>query len=257
LIGLEHQMSLPRAQNLSLAVVALCLLSSPRASASTVDLSGYLNANASGYTSGSNYPAPGTISIGGIPFTLSGFGGGTGVVQTPSGLSTFDITGLNIANAGVAYTIINSAFGASGATVGSIEFIGSGSATVTYDLVEGQNVRDHYFGGFNNVATNLYATAAYQNGSVVSDGPGLVHFDVQQFSLAGLLGQNLSEIVFKGTGGSPEGEPFLAAVTTQVSAVPEPSTWAMIIIGFIGTGYVAYRRTRSLPGSVQTLPRIV
>jgi PEP-CTERM motif len=28
----------------------------------------------------------------------------------------------------------------------------------------------------------------------------------------------------------------------QVAAVPEPSTWAMMILGFVGVGFVAYRR---------------
>jgi hypothetical protein len=31
-------------------------------------------------------------------------------------------------------------------------------------------------------------------------------------------------------------------VTAQISAVPEPSTWAMMILGFAGVGYLAYRR---------------
>ena len=30
----------------------------------------------------------------------------------------------------------------------------------------------------------------------------------------------------------------------NVSAVPEPSTWAMLILGFAGVGYMAYRRRR-------------
>jgi hypothetical protein len=29
---------------------------------------------------------------------------------------------------------------------------------------------------------------------------------------------------------------------TQIAAVPEPSTWAMMILGFAGIGFVAYRR---------------
>jgi hypothetical protein len=32
------------------------------------------------------------------------------------------------------------------------------------------------------------------------------------------------------------------SVTTGVSAVPEPSTWAMMILGFAGLGFMAYRR---------------
>jgi hypothetical protein len=32
----------------------------------------------------------------------------------------------------------------------------------------------------------------------------------------------------------------------SISAVPEPSTWAMMILGFLGMGFVAYRRSGSL-----------
>ena len=31
------------------------------------------------------------------------------------------------------------------------------------------------------------------------------------------------------------------------SAVPEPSTWAMMIIGFCGVGFMAYRRKQAAP----------
>jgi hypothetical protein len=31
-------------------------------------------------------------------------------------------------------------------------------------------------------------------------------------------------------------------VTTPTPAVPEPSTWAMMILGFLGLGFLAYRR---------------
>jgi PEP-CTERM motif len=32
---------------------------------------------------------------------------------------------------------------------------------------------------------------------------------------------------------------------TSVGGVPEPSTWAMIILGFCGLGFVAYRRKQN------------
>jgi hypothetical protein len=32
--------------------------------------------------------------------------------------------------------------------------------------------------------------------------------------------------------------------TLSVSAVPEPSTWAMMILGFAGVGFMAYRRRK-------------
>jgi hypothetical protein len=30
--------------------------------------------------------------------------------------------------------------------------------------------------------------------------------------------------------------------TITIAAVPEPSTWAMMILGFAGVGFLAYRR---------------
>lgn len=35
---------------------------------------------------------------------------------------------------------------------------------------------------------------------------------------------------------------FLVGTFSAVAAVPEPSTWAMMILGFAGVGFVAYRR---------------
>jgi phospholipase/lecithinase/hemolysin len=41
---------------------------------------------------------------------------------------------------------------------------------------------------------------------------------------------------------------YVNASSTLVAAVPEPSTWAMMILGFVGLGFVAYRRkSRSTP----------
>jgi hypothetical protein len=33
---------------------------------------------------------------------------------------------------------------------------------------------------------------------------------------------------------------------TVTAAVPEPSTWAMLILGFLGVGFMAYRRKHSV-----------
>jgi outer membrane lipase/esterase len=37
------------------------------------------------------------------------------------------------------------------------------------------------------------------------------------------------------------------AFVAQVTAVPEPSTWAMMILGFLGIGFMAYRRNQNGP----------
>jgi hypothetical protein len=41
---------------------------------------------------------------------------------------------------------------------------------------------------------------------------------------------------------SPSGDATTGGFSGQISAVPEPATWAMMILGFIGVGFVAYRR---------------
>jgi hypothetical protein len=40
---------------------------------------------------------------------------------------------------------------------------------------------------------------------------------------------------------------FGATAAPTISAVPEPSTWAMMILGFCGLGFMAYRRKQSGP----------
>jgi hypothetical protein len=49
---------------------------------------------------------------------------------------------------------------------------------------------------------------------------------------------------FSFLGGSPLGNTSIdnVVVTNNVGAVPEPSTWAMMILGFAGVGFMAYRR---------------
>lgn len=53
----------------------------------------------------------------------------------------------------------------------------------------------------------------------------------------------LYSYVFSYTGyTSPLGTPATGGFSGQISAVPEPATWALMILGFVGVGLVAYRR---------------
>jgi hypothetical protein len=58
------------------------------------------------------------------------------------------------------------------------------------------------------------------------------------------LGANTLEfdvVNYAQNGGNPAG----LNVQFLTAAVPEPSTWAMMILGFLGVGFVSYRRRRS------------
>jgi hypothetical protein len=111
----------------------------------------------------------------------------------------------------------------------------------TFDLTEGLNVRDHFQSGFENSASNLFGTASFGTGNPAPD-----RLDAQQFDVAGI--GTLQSIEFDQSGtidlnGNLAGLPFLAAITADtVAAVPEPSAWPMMILGFAGVGLMTYRR---------------
>jgi PEP-CTERM motif len=48
-------------------------------------------------------------------------------------------------------------------------------------------------------------------------------------------------------GGWQTASDFLPEAEIFAAAVPEPSTWAMMILGFAGVGFVAYRRKQNGP----------
>ncbi|MGA9847413.1 MAG: PEP-CTERM sorting domain-containing protein, partial [Roseiarcus sp.] len=52
---------------------------------------------------------------------------------------------------------------------------------------------------------------------------------------------SLSEIITL-SGSSGSSFSFNGSITATVTAVPEPSTWAMLLLGFAGVGCAGYRR---------------
>ncbi len=130
-----------------------------------------INSNLYTYTGGGNYPAAGsTVTVGGIDFTLSSFYANNpaapdvGVVLTGDGSptsATIDTPDVVVGASTTFYSLINSAFGVNGQTIGDLTLNFSNGSTYVYDLTEGDNVRDHYDGVYNNIATGVYGTATY------------------------------------------------------------------------------------------------
>jgi fibro-slime domain-containing protein len=88
----------------------------------------------------------------------------------------------------------------------------------------------------------------FLNGTLVVDNGG-VHAEASApTTISGLLaGMNTLDVFFADRHITQSGLFFNASVeltATPFSAVPEPSTWAMMLVGFAGLGYAGFRSTR-------------
>jgi hypothetical protein len=223
-------------------ILSAGLVGAAHAAQSEIDLSSLTNANLQTYTDGTAYPTAGsTVTIGAASFLVSsdaGVAGTTGAIQVSSPSDSF-VVPVNQTGYEIVYVLVNSAYGEIGKTVGSLIFEDSAGDTETIDLEEGINIRDHWT-AYNNVAPHIYGTATYQGG---------VRFDAYEYLLLGpLAGNTLTSITLDGgpDTGFPNGEPFLAGVTLATGAVPELSTWTMMIAGFAGLGWLGLSRRRAI-----------
>ena len=64
------------------------------------------------------------------------------------------------------------------------------------------------------------------------------------FNIAAINGQKITSVELNAIGGVFQDirQDRIGGVGPITSAVPEPSTWAMMILGFFGIGFMAYRR---------------
>jgi hypothetical protein len=86
-----------------------------------------------------------------------------------------------------------------------------------------------FFSNENNYFTNIIPTSDLKGNILISDMGGSA-FDLQSISVSFSDGNAFN--------------PFrdITNTITSVSAVPEPTTWAMMLLGFAGVGFMAYRR---------------
>ncbi len=167
------------------------------------------------------FPTGGSvIQVGGVDFTLAHYPNTTnlGVAvtadATPATPSVLDFP-VNVANPTRVYTLINSFYGAPGTLLGTIEFIGTGGAQASFDLVEGMNVRDFNNGVFVNTVSQALPSISFAGGQG--------RLDRQSFDLpASFLGQTLTEIRLTGIAGALAGRPFLAAATVVSATAGTP-----------------------------------
>ncbi|MDD2761883.1 MAG: hypothetical protein PHH11_16520, partial [Methylomonas sp.] len=181
-----------------------------------------LNEDITTWTNGSVYAGKfnGIQNLGGVPFNLQTDADGDNVfwgtelnLKTYSGSSSLTLTlAPHLYGATTVYTLINSAWGTAGSNVGSITFVADNGDSHTVQLVEGVNVRDHYYGSYVNTVSADYVTLNVMG----SNTPDTSHLDMQAFALpTSFATKTLTGIVFTSTGSEATGLPFLAGVTAK------------------------------------------
>jgi hypothetical protein len=160
------------------------------------------------------------------------------------GAATFSGGGLVVNNAGGGSQGIyaSPAFD----TTNYMAVIADHQETITYSAV--QKSFGLYWGSI-----DTYNTIAFFNGvtPVASYTGATLPFAVNPFGDQGAPGSNqyvtFSDLLFTSVVfGSVGHNSFEFDNVASVAAVPEPATWAMMILGFLGGGFVAYRRKSNM-----------
>jgi hypothetical protein len=98
--------------------------------------------------------------------------------------------------------------------------------------------------GYYGVTTSLSASSISQNFTSLAGGPGYWDNTLPYLNLYATLGSGGYGDFFIDPG-YPSGIGIFGYLTIdsdEISGVPEPSTWAMLLIGFAGIGFAAYRK---------------
>lgn len=186
-----------------------------------VDFDSQVTNDITTFTGGSGYPQNGGfVNVAGVDHRLAQTTSGrTGAMFFVNETKTITINEFGISEV---YTLINSTQGVTGQLNGRIEIVGSGGLLQTVFLTQGDNIRDHFNGSWNNNAPNLNGSLSYQTG---------VRFDQQKIVLdTAFHTATLTEIRFIGEnnfGGN--GSPMLQSLTLE--AVPEPGTMIALATG--------------------------
>ena len=102
-----------------------------------------------------------------------------------------------------------------------------------------------YYASFSPAIATI--TGYFANGGTITEDVSLNSSSFKSFSFSGFI--DLSSVTVTTTSPGYTGYAALDNVkfTEFTAAVPEPSTWAMMILGFAGIGFMAYRRKQNGP----------
>jgi hypothetical protein len=86
----------------------------------------------------------------------------------------------------------------------------------------------------------------FTNAQTISDAPGNYFYIIQPWDNGGPGSTTIAtQLVNNGVTIDAYNGQYIPANWSLTAAVPEPSTWAMMLLGFAGVGFMAYRRKNS------------
>jgi hypothetical protein len=121
--------------------------------------------------------------------------------------------------------------------------IGLYTYSVSFLAVAGSVVSGQYMSDNTVTSIFLQPVGGFALGSGNFTTPSSFTFD--PVAQAGLYTLQFNVKNFAQNGGNPSG----LDVSATVSGVPEPATWFMMILGFLGLGFVGYRKSSKAPRS--------
>jgi hypothetical protein len=220
-------------------------------------LFGVANANALLFFangSGSNGPlqAQADISFSGGVFTVLLTNEETGQHSQGQSISgiTFDVSGLT-STSSFSQSLNTTPSGATAYGDGNLVNVVTGGTPVVSPFV---GTSDHWTGTNSGTTIDLTTISSHVDDMIVGASPtpntgGFANFDpyiyhVGTFTIDATFNSDsftISNVQFAfGTG--PDNTLAGSRGGFPVGSIPEPSTWAMMILGFFGVGFVAYRR---------------
>jgi hypothetical protein len=134
-----------------------------------------------------------------------------------------------------------------GSDSGNLAVLGTCTGCVTMDSFTSASTNFLVYSATNNLNT----TTLTLNSAVFTETPngiGGFNLDITGTGTATLTGFDPTVGRFElTTQNDGTAAAFTFSSTTVVAPVPEPSTWAMMILGFMGVGFMAYRRRGNGP----------
>jgi hypothetical protein len=168
------------------------------------------------------------------------------LVQNP-GFETGDFTDwTNVGNQGVFSNALFSQSGTFGVSFGQVGNDGTISQTLstiagtTYSISFWLNMKTGINNTPNDVNVSFGGTQVFSETNIPATGWTEFFAEGEASSNSTLLSFGLRQDF--GFSGLDD-----ISVTAPVASIPEPSTWAMMILGFFGIGFMAYRRKQNGP----------